>query len=256
MSLLLSKVSIADSSKKSESIRNITRDYFIQAARLFTPKNRPSCEIHDEEKYDNGMNRYYQMKVNSLIDLEHDDIEYIVKCSSKSINCLKCGATKKLALRTRRAHNKSSKRKHCKYLRTICDLYCDSCYSTNHGNKLLGRSQIIDKLQQRQQARSSPSKLDKAKRKRKKKTRPIDINIADKIDESNKNTGQLDRAKVTTSTLHISHTRDKPVSRNGSRPDKVRSKPKLVKLPPSKIVSQTKPQFSSRLRSFTCLLEE
>lgn len=257
------KASITDSIKESESIRNITRDYFTQAARLFTPKNnRPSCVDHDREKFDNGMNRYYQIKVNSLIDSEHDDIDYIVKLSEKNVNCVKCGTTKKFTLRKRRTQNKSDKRKYCKYLRTLCDRYCDSCYSTYHRRKLFGRLQIIDKLQQQQQSISPPSQPARTKKKRNSKKRHIEADTTLKSETIVTETQQCktsirpeNQGTTTTTSQTVDSTAKHSVPKH-YKPSQAKTKPKLVKLPPSKIKSQAKPQFSSRLRSFSCLLEE
>lgn len=256
-----SKVSITETVKESEFIRNITRDYFIQAARLFTPKiNRSSESNHDKEKFDNGMNRYYQIKVNSLLDLEHDDIDYIVRLSEKNVNCIKCGSTKKLRLRNRRNQNKSDQRKYSKYLRSICDHHCDSCNSTFHRSKLLGRLQVIDKLQQLQQqptqSIAKPSDTNKSINNKtqlidtRSQTKPPFVNISAKtIDQQ----GAIDQIQTQPKTVQ---TTAKPAPAKSYRPGQSRPKLKPVKLPPSKINQQNKPQFSSRLRSFSCLLEE
>lgn len=110
--------SVSSSASKSELFRNATRDFLINASLLVQPEDGAS----------NGLNRYYQMKINSLINEDEDDVNYILKLSENSTRCMKCGTTKFLRLKSRKNENKSSDRKHCRYLRSLCREICDSCH--------------------------------------------------------------------------------------------------------------------------------
>lgn len=129
------KESISLTTQKSELFRTSTRDFLIAAQRLISNNN---------QELPNGMNRYYQMRVNSLIDRDQDDIDYLLKLGEFSTRCIKCGSDKTVKLQSRKKQNKAAERKFCRYLRSICDEYCDKCqYSKKH--KLYGRQAIIDR---------------------------------------------------------------------------------------------------------------
>lgn len=110
--------SVSSSASKSDLFRNATRDYLINASLIVQPEDGSS----------NGLNRYYQMKINSLINEDDDDVNYILKLAENSTRCMKCGTTKFLRLKSRKKENKSSDRKHCRYLRSLCREICDSCH--------------------------------------------------------------------------------------------------------------------------------
>lgn len=214
----------------------------MQAARLFTPNIHHRYESVDSNKFNNGMSRFYQIKVNSLLDTEHDDIDYITKLSEKNINCTKCGSTKKLQLRYRRNQNRSDKRKNCKYLRTLCDHYCESCHTRYNCYKLSSRQQILD--------RNLSSKTIKPTKSKTKVEKPVQIKIPIAPIQSTR----LENSKLPNVTTSAPISQSIPSYKTGQA--KSKPKPRPVKLPPSKIKQNSNPQFSSRLRAFTCLLEE
>lgn len=138
------KDSVSSATQKSELIRDATRNFLISASSLLRPNNGVA----------NGMNRYYQIKINSLIDQDNDDINYMMKLSENGTICTKCGNTKVLKLKKRRRENKSSDRKTCRYLRSLCIENCDICnYSKT--NKLYGIKSI---KQRRQLDKEAPNK--------------------------------------------------------------------------------------------------
>lgn len=111
------------------------------------------------------MNRYYQIKVNSLANQDHDDINYITKLAERNIRCIKCGTNKSLKLKSRKKKNNSSERKYCRYLRSLCYEYCDKC-SERKAHKLFGRQSILNKLD----AKSNDNKVKHSKEDPKKKS--------------------------------------------------------------------------------------
>lgn len=129
------KDSISSSAKKTELFRNATRDYLINAALLLQPEDGGS----------NGMNRFYQMKINSLMNEDEDDVNYIVKLSENSTRCTKCGITRTLKIKSRKKENKSSDRRYCRYLRSLCKEICDNCRHCKI-HKLIGRKSIRQAL--------------------------------------------------------------------------------------------------------------
>lgn len=250
-----SKDSIVISAQKSESIRNITRDYYLQASKLFTNYNIE------------GVNRYYQIKVNSLVSLEHDDIDYIVRLSKRNVNCIKCGSTKTLHIRNRRARNKSDRRKYCKYLRSLCIQYCDSCQSHYNSFKLLGKKQLQQRKQLCPQGQK-PKDIDNRLSNSHTKQTNLDKLVPDKTKIDSNQSAKIPQPKIiANSSTSGSPQHPRTSFRNKetfgkskpSRPinnNKQPTQPKLEFIPPSKISKTTKPQFSSRLRAFSCLLEE
>lgn len=187
--------SLVESVQKSESFRESTRDYLIRAAQLMCP--------NETIRASNGMNRYYQIQVNSLFNGDQDDINYISRLSEKNTRCIRCGNQKKIRLRSRRRENKSSDRKYCRYLRSLCNEYCDKCDNIKT-YKLTGRQSIIDKL----------------------KKPPV--------------------PKLATKRVVKLPLEDKPLKKKN-----IVIKPVALEKPPQK----TAP-FSSRLRAFSCLLQE
>lgn len=71
--------------------------------------------------------KYYQLKLNSSIDT--DNAEEVKKASEKGVNCIRCGSVTNIRLKSRRKLNKSSERKHCRYLKQLVRLECGTCFS-------------------------------------------------------------------------------------------------------------------------------
>lgn len=141
------KDSISASVKKSEVVRNSTRDFYINCFKLF---NEDAQSIGSS----NGMNRYYQIKVNSTLNLERDDVNYLLKVGERNTRCIRCGNDKKIKLESRRNLNKSASRKYCSYLSSFIVEYCDRCniskrfrnISTRKGTDKLSRRKNSPKI--------------------------------------------------------------------------------------------------------------
>jgi len=130
----LSKDSILTSTQKSELLRCASRDFLIDARTLVCPLgSRP-----------NGMSRYYQIKVNSLLDDDEDDTKYILRISNFNVHCYRCGSQKKLRVKKRRRRNKHPSRKYCRFLRSVCEEYCNVCKVSKRYH-LNGRQSILVK---------------------------------------------------------------------------------------------------------------
>lgn len=236
-----SKDSITLSLQKSESIRTVTEDFYLQAAKL-VPISNP-------------LNRYYHLKLNSLINPLSDDIRYIQRLAKRNLICIKCGIPKEFRLKTRRKQNlNKEKRLYCKYLRTICDQYCQSCQTLHNRFKLLGRREILNK----RQGSDNPSigeLIDTEHKELKAKQKPKQSQSVSKLPVK-QNPSKFATSNPTTAEPRLKPTRPQYQHQSkykGKRPFPV--KPKIEIVPPSKI-SKNQPQFSSRLRAFSCLLEE
>lgn len=124
--MLKIKESISASLSKSERIRDITREFYIDSFNVFDKaKGKQNCPF-----ISTGLSRFYHSKVNSLSSLEHDDIDYFLKLGEQNPRCIRCGQDKDINLESRREENLSNDRKHCRYLRSYCIEYCQDCSST------------------------------------------------------------------------------------------------------------------------------
>lgn len=212
---LSQKDSIAASVKKFEFVRNTTRDFYINCSRLF---HEPRGEGSNSAASNEGMNRYYQIKVNSLLNLDHDDIDFLVKSGERNFRCIRCGNNKKLQLKSRRKQNKSVDRKHCRYLRSICTVNCDKCGQTSKF-KSQSRRAILDKLSERKLDQDKPKLL----------------------------------LKPTKQISEPSKAGPKP---KGPAPSmRLLCPPKVSQLQPSKI-KKNQSKLGSNFRAFSCLLKE
>lgn len=199
--------SVSNTVLKSELFRNSTRDFLIEASNI----------VCDQSKI-NVLSRYYQIKVNSLINNDHDDLVYILKIGDQNSRCIKCGSQKHFKLKHRRNANKADIRKYSRYLRGFIALGCANCKCSKRV-KLRGKKFIV-------QQQKLPS-----------------TNIAP---TKHNNSSLQTSISLTPSTLIKSV---KPTNQKFKSP-----KPKS--LPPKHIIQTTGPNFSSRLRAFSCLLEE
>lgn len=183
--------SINNTAIRSELLRNSTRDFLIDASKLI---GNPA------------LNRYYRAKINSLLDSDQDDVEYLRKVSTKSTLCIKCGNTREIKYKGRKSLNKSIDRKHCRYLRALLKEYCNRC--GNGQVYKLRCQQSIARVLKRNKTRDPHPKVEQPAQK------------------------QPQQSQVQAKQKH----QPKPSKKQPPKP------------PP-------KPQFSSRLRAFDCLLK-
>lgn len=192
--------SISKVGQQSELTTAATGNYYIACSLLF--QNQTNGDIKSQ-----AMRQYYQLKVNSILDPSQHDIEYICnKLANSNVYCIRCGSLTKLRLINRKSRNKSEERKYCKYLKNLCERYCDKCFKKSKINICdipTATSQPRDKVDQ-------PSKPDQVRQ-----NHPL--------------------PKTATATKKQQHHQLKP---------KPAPKPKQT------------PQFSSKLRAFSCLLEK
>lgn len=215
------KDSISTIVNRNETYRNSTRDFLIDASRLI-------AKHHDNN---NGLNRYYQLRINSLINTDETNVDYLLKLSSlKSTNCVKCGNKKDIKLITRKKLNKSKERKYCKYLHSILEEYCDKCHCFRKTYKL----NPPNKKHSYNSGETSFQKKDNTCLTRPKTTR-------------NKHIQQKQKQHLAAPVLKSSQNKNQP-KKTKLKEAKYQSKPPARPVP--------KPQFSSRLRAFSCLLKE
>lgn len=204
------KESIIDIVNRNEKNRNLTRNFLLDAFKVHCLSNGLT----------NGLSRYYQVQINSLINRGQEDVDYFMKLAEDNTRCIKCGSPKKIKIRDRRNKNKSSTRKYCRYLRSLCDSICDTC----HHRKTF-------KLRGRKNLKNISKPTPQPKLKNKKQLIPT-----------------------------VSAKRPSPSNSIASKRNQIgRSKQQIAPQQKEQpIVTKTKqqPSFSSRLRLFSCLLKE
>lgn len=173
------KDSISTTVHKSEFHRNSTRDFLIGASQV----------VLNNSGAHNGLKRYYQMRMNSMLNRDQDDIDYIMRVSDQSTICFKCGNHKQLRIRSRKNKNRSSERRSCRYLRSLVDEYCDKCYE-HKVHKLKGRQSILDKLADKEKPKI-PQPKNEAKQLLKVFDKPVNTPTTSKRKSSN---NKADRA--------------------------------------------------------------
>lgn len=196
--------SISSSERNRETFRDTTRDFLLKANGILNPSSSNT----------NNLSRYYQLHINSLLDLDQDDIDYLLKTSEANVRCVKCGNHKDLRLVSRKRENRSTYRRHCRYLRSKCIEYCNKCNNSKK-HKLFGRQAIYDKLKRNLVATK--------------------INNKRKVKSTSPSVKQQTVKHFLKRTSHSKPHQQPPVPQ-----------------PAQKIT----PQFSSRLRAFSCLLEQ
>lgn len=202
------KESIIDVVNRSEKNRNLTREFLLNAFKIHNNDNQLS----------DGLNRYYQVQINSLINFNQEDIRPFLKSATNNTRCIKCGNYRKIKIRSRRSKNKSWSRKYCRYLRSLCDFICDTCHHSNTF-KLRGRKAL------KNTSRTAPTLKSNAAK------QPV----------STSTTKQPDHCKII-------------VKRNPVKRSKVIVAPHQKQTAVAK--PKQPPTFSSRLRAFSCLLKE
>lgn len=166
----------------------------------------------------NAIDRYYRLKINSLLDCENEDIDAINKFAARDIHCSKCGSRRDIIYRDRKYANRDLKRKHCRYLRANIVEICDNCDSEK-------KLKLI---------RHSDSKA-------RTHSKNLGMSIALNSDVVKGCSGQKQSPVVKTGQTR---TPAKKIIKKG---------PKVPQIPAS---SKTFPQFGSRLKTFSFLLKE
>lgn len=132
------KDSITTCLSRSESLRGEAQDFLIKASQIVCHESGDS----------NGMNRYYQLQVNSTLSRNRDDFKYLLKLSDRSTKCIRCGHSKTIKFKSRKPLNKSVERHFCRYLRAICDEHCDRCNFHRFHKSIVARAIVKPKLKQ------------------------------------------------------------------------------------------------------------
>lgn len=203
------KESMIDIVNRNEKNRNLTRNFLLDAFKVHCLSNGLT----------NGLSRYYQVQINSLINRGQEDVDYLLNLAENNTRCIKCGSSRKIKIRNRRNKNKSSSRKYCRYLRSLCDFVCDKCHHCKTF-KSKGRKNLK--------------------------------NITKSIPQP-----KLKNPKQPIPTVSVRQ----PTPSNSIAQRNLIGKPKQQIAPRQKqqpIVTKPKqqPNFSSRLRPFSCLLKE
>lgn len=208
-------LSVNQATIKRESCRKSNRDFLIDAYNILC-KNKSNAS---------QLSRYYHLRINSLVDTDRDDLNYISKISANNTKCTKCGNLKQLRIKRRRRANKSAARRYCRYLRSLNEEYCDKCQDkTVH--QLKGKKAIQVKSRQAEKFES----------------------ITDKIVKQQEQVQAVAKKKK---------NKEEKAKQPPPKPAPI-TKPvfsKRLRLAASKPAAP-KPLPSSRLRAFTCLLKE
>lgn len=213
--------SIKGAEENNTNLRVATQDFLVRAQQVLKSSSHYDQQILD---------RYYRLRVNSMLDCDPANIKYINKIGQKTTTCIKCGNSKSLKLKNQRTKNRSWSRRNCRYLRSQVIVHCDKCQDKQRFT-LKGRQTILDKLGLGKKQRSSE-----------------DQRTAVAVQSSKK-------PKVTPT-----ESQQQPKKRNPPSPrlqsqlvnQMVKRKTKNVSIP---VVQKPTHQFSSRLRAFTQLLE-
>lgn len=231
------KQSIVVASQSDETLRETTRNFLIKSQEILNSKIQPD--------HSNPLSRYYQIQINSLLHPDHDDIDYLLNVSESNTRCVKCGNQRKLKLISNRRRNRSWTRKHCRHLRCICLEHCDKCLD-KRSHKLHGRQSVLDRLNKvsngTKKVRKEVLKTEATKPKATIKTPPPTV------------MSRFDNRIV----REQSHQKTKytPKQQKSRTPQqKTRQQPKQQTATPQPQPKQA-PQFSSRLRAFSCMLKE
>jgi hypothetical protein len=225
--------SINETKQKLLTLREATCDFLTKANLIIQKKSIPFAHSY--------LNRYYRLEVNSYIDPDEHDIDLIIKLSRQSVTCLTCGNQKSLKIKRRQQLNRSKSRKHCRQLKGLLIVECKTCkhketYKFKRRKSILNaigelktskdqhRSKISDPVKSSEQ---SPAEriINLPKKKRKLK---VEVQAKAPATQTKKPLKQIVKRKV-------KNPQQKP---------------------PETTTNQKAPQFSSRLRAFTCLLKQ
>lgn len=217
-------ISLNQATVRRETNRNSNRDFLIDAYNVL-------CK----DKGNALLSQYYHLRVNCLLDTDRDDLNFINKLSAHNTKCTRCGSLRQPRIKGRRHANRSKDRKYCRYLRGLAGEYCDKCNSkTVH--KLESKQAVSDRLKSKQQ-------------------------VTPKDQEANVPAQQSKPTKANTSKAK---PKQQPAQQTPSAPQQqppANTRPAYskrlrlqAKQPPPAPVQ--KPQFSSRLRAFDCLLRK
>lgn len=209
----LTRDSISSSERNKETFRDATRDFLLRANELYTRSSQT------KDGTDNLLTRYYQLRINSFLSPDDDDICYLLRTAESNVRCVKCGNQRNIRLIRRKRENRSTNRKHCRYLRSKFVEYCNRC-GDKKIHRQFGRQAIYDKLRQ------SGSNTKGVKRK-----------LAAKSESETKQPTQKGQLPVTKQMV-------KRAPKN--------KQPQQPVIGPKTNTAQ----FSSRLRAFSCLLKQ
>lgn len=220
--------SIKEARERQNKLHVGTQDFLLGAHQIlqsvFPPNEHP-------------LNRYYRLRMNSQLDLDCDDVKAIQKAGARSTTCIKCGCCKNLRVKDRKEKNKSWTRRHCRRLRSKLIICCVKCQDKHQVN-LKGRQSVLDQLGRSHRRTSNPSRSPRT-------------HLPSPASKTTKGSGKKSqspdkryRGKQPVKPGPSTQSVKQIVKRKPKHPQTKAATPK----PPA-------PQFSSRLRAFSCLLE-
>lgn len=202
--------SISRAEKESELNRQSNIEYLLAAHQTFL----------GDENLDESINRYYRLRINSLLDSDKDSVDKLFQLADRSPYCARCGCLEDLKLRDFRRVNQSKDRKHCRKLKGICIQHCKTC----------NPKELRFKVSKEPQAEEKP-KI---------------IQVPDKPTKSNK----TKKVKSSGISIPTSKTVVKPISQIKKSKSSGPSSLKPI------IPDEKGPKISSRLQAFTWFLKE
>ena len=164
-----------------------------------------------------SIDRYYRLRINASLDPDQDDIEAIIKVGGIGTNCIRCSNLRTISYRNRKSENRSRVRKYCRHLSAYVLENCENC-------KGRARIRLLKPTTQELVRKKDVTAPAASRASTKKNTKaPVAGSLAGR--PGNKGLNPI-----------------KKIIKKG---------PKAVSFKQS-----TKPQFNSRLRAFSCLLEK
>lgn len=236
--------SITSIEQTHTALREATRDFLIKARRMIA-SNTP-------------LERYYHIEINSQLQPDKDDTEAILRLSKNSATCARCGSRKTLRVKRRQRVNQTWTRRHCRHLKGILIVDCAKCHDKTQ-YKLRRRAAICNSIKEETQPKRRAHKDPISTQPTTSQCEPRQPKVESQSPPQRliKLPGQNKPPKTKPSSKNIKpqpgHVKKQPIKQMVKR--KSRSTVKQTD-PIEQSASQTKrPQFSSRLRAFTCLLK-
>lgn len=237
--------SICDWEKKRLAFQEATRDFLTSAHRIIQTKSRGASD-------DSFLNRYYRLEVNSQIDPDELDIDSIIKSSKTSVFCYRCGCRKQLKTDRRQQGNKSRFRRDCRRLKGIFIIGCSGC-----------KHSVSTKLKNPRSLTYSKGQLKGNPSVKKETSTPRGRRHVVKTSQQSPEPRTIILPKISQKQRHSSKSQSQTQSslKKNEPKQMVRRKVKTIQQGSTAVISkpatnQKTPQYSSRLRAFSCLLKQ
>ena len=195
-------VPIAFAQERKSTLRETTRTFLLKAQQTLSEQ----CGFAD---------RYYRLRINSILDPDQDDLEAISRFACQSLLCPRCGTRLDPRYRSRKKKNRAKDRKTCRHLRADLVELCATC---GYRSKKITFTSTNRKKEPLPHSSTVPSRPE------------------------------------TKTSLKSAKT-----SLKSAKPEAQQEVKRFIRKGPKRFEASNQPkntpQFSNRLRAFTCLLE-